>query len=209
MTMVIITETRRELKKQETRKKLLSTGIRLITERGIDAVTVEEIAALADVGKGTVYNYFRTKDDIVVAFQVEIERHVQARLARWTTAQGSLEEILTAFITYQFRLKRPHYKFVRIFLAQMFLRTEQLFPYILELQSVIDPPIRQLFESLQQRRLLRKDVDMPLLIHQFKTFHLGLTAAWAIEGPPWRGTLEVLPRQVSLFCQGLEERKRR
>ena len=207
--MVINVESRREQKKQETRRKLLATGIRLISERGLDAVTVEEIAALADVGKGTVYNYFNTKDDIVVAFQVEIERRVQARLARWTTAEGSLEEILTAFVRYQFRLKRPYYKFVRIFLSQMFLRTEQMFPYILELQTVIDPPIQQLFESLQLRRLLRKDVDMPLLIHQFKTFHLGLSAAWAIEGPPWRGTLEVLPRQVGLFCQGLEERKRR
>ena len=209
MTMVI-NESRREQKKHQTRTKLLATGIRLITERGLDAVTVEQIAALADVGKGTVYNYFNTKDDIVVAFQVEIERRVQGpprTLAPPPKARS--KEILTAFIRYQFRLKRPYYKFVRIFLSQMFLRTEQMFPSILEMQKVIDPPIQQLFELLQQRRLLRKDADMLLLIHQFKTFHLGLSAAWAIEGPPWRGTLEVLPRQVALFCQGLEERKRR
>lgn len=188
------------------REKLLSVAIPLFSERGIAAVTVDEIAAAADVGKGTVYNYFATKEDIVVAFLLEIERKVQARLERFSTAEGSLDKILTAFLRYQFRLKRPYYQFVRVFLAQMFTHTEQFTPYIAELQTVIDPPLRSLFTSLQNRGLLRDDVALQELVHQFKTMHLGLTCTWALEGPPWRQSEQRLPAQVRLFCQGFEGR---
>ena len=91
-----------------------------MTEQGFGDVTVEAIAIAADVGKGTIYNYFSTKEDIVVAFFVNLERGVQRKLAKWTSAENSLAGILTSFLEFQFRLKRPHYNFVRIFLTQMF-----------------------------------------------------------------------------------------
>ena len=47
-------------------------------EHGFGDVTVEHIADVADIGKGTIYNYFDTKEDIVVAFMVDVERKVQA-----------------------------------------------------------------------------------------------------------------------------------
>ena len=45
----------------------------LFSRRSLDAVTIDEIAAAADVGKGTIYNYFATKEDIVVAFMADLE----------------------------------------------------------------------------------------------------------------------------------------
>jgi AcrR family transcriptional regulator len=173
-------------------------------EQGFDRLTVEAIATAADVGKGTIYNYFRTKEDIVVAFFVELERSVQTELSQWTAGDGSLGEILTSFIEFQFRFKRPHYEFVRIFFTQMFARPDQMFPYVVELQAIIDAPIIQLFQSLQQRRLLRSDVAMDLLVLNFKTMHFGLSAVWAFEGPPWQSSSAALPAQVQLFCSGLE-----
>jgi AcrR family transcriptional regulator len=205
MTVVIKTPSRRERKKEETRKRVLDTAIRLMTQEGFDALTVEAIAVAADVGKGTIYNYFRTKEDIVVAFFVDLERRVQRRLAKWTPGDASLAEVLTSFLEYQFRLKRPHYKFVRIFFTQMFARPEQMYPYIVELQAIIDPPLIALFESLQGQRLLRRDAPMETLVLNFKTMHFGLSAVWALEGPPWRGASAALPGQVRLFCSGLEE----
>jgi AcrR family transcriptional regulator len=206
MTVVITALGRREQKKEETRKRLLGTAIRLMTEQGFDDLTVEAIAVAADVGKGTIYNYFRTKEDIVVAFFVDLERGVQSKLARWAPDEPSLAEILTSFLVFQFRLKRPHYKFVRIFFTQMFARPEQMYPYLVELQPVIDEPLIALFQSLQKRGLLRRDIPMDLLVLNFKTMHFGLSAIWALEGPPWKGASAALPAQVQLFCSGFQEK---
>ncbi len=207
MNKVIHSGSRRERKKEETRTRLLSTALTLLSETEFDALTVEAIADAADVGKGTIYNYFKTKEDIVVALFVDLERRVQNKVSKLSTDEHSLEKVLISFVRHQFRLKRPYIHFVRIFFTQMFARPEQMYPYIVELQAIIDPPLIRLFESLQKRHLLRRDIPMELLVLNFKTMHLGLSAIWALEGPPWRSTSETLPKQVSLFCSGLEVKK--
>src|SRR5215831_3775303 len=53
---------RRERKKDALRVQIVSTAIELFSARGIDDVRVEDIAEAADIGKGTIYNYFKTKE---------------------------------------------------------------------------------------------------------------------------------------------------
>ena len=77
MTAVtILGSSRRARKKAESRERILAAAIRIFSERGIEEATVDEIASAADVGKGTIYNYFQTKEEIVVAFLIGIEKQV-------------------------------------------------------------------------------------------------------------------------------------
>jgi AcrR family transcriptional regulator len=194
---------RRERKKVAVRSRIISTAVGLFSAHGIRDVTVEQIAETADVGKGTIYNYFATKEDIVVAFMVDCERAVQAKLDRFTSSKRRLDAILTDFVRSQFELKAPHHHFIRVFLAEMFSNTEQFLPYIVELQKVIDPPLEKLFRKLQDRGMIRADLSVSDLIMSFKTMHMGLTALWAIEGPPFRATEDVLKAQMKMFCEGI------
>ena len=47
---------RRERRKEETRRRLLTAAERLFHAKGFEATTVEEIAAAADIAKGTFFN---------------------------------------------------------------------------------------------------------------------------------------------------------
>jgi AcrR family transcriptional regulator len=204
MTMVIApTRSLRERKKAGVRTHIIAAAIELFSRNGISSVTVDQIAKAADVGKGTVYNYFAAKEDIVVAFMVEMEEKVQAKVRRFIERKGSLSTILVEFIRYQFHLKRPYYAFVRVFLGQMFTRTEQFLPYMVEMQKVIDPPLEQLFRGLRGRGMIRKDQHLADLMTSFKTIQLGLTGLWAVEGPPFRQTEKTLKHEIKLFCEGL------
>jgi AcrR family transcriptional regulator len=197
---------RRDRKKEATRIQIVKAGIELFSKHGIDAVTVDQIAEAADVGKGTIYNYFQTKEDVVVAFMVDLERTVQTRLRRAVSQMGPAETVLTDFIRQQFRLKKAYHAFVRVFFARMFLQTDAFLPYLVQMQTVIDPPLEELFRGLQQRGAIRQDVNLPSLIQVFKTMHLGVTAIWAIEGPPFRGAEQILAAEMKLFCEGLVTR---
>ena len=56
---------RRQRRANETRLRLFRCALQLFAERGLPNVTVEDITEAADVGKGTFFNYFETKDHIL------------------------------------------------------------------------------------------------------------------------------------------------
>ena len=201
----VIKQSRRERKKATARSQIIAAAIELFSRHGIENVTVEQIAEAADIGKGTVYNYFTTKEDIVVAFMADLERRVQAGLHRLAALAGPLDSILAEFVRQQFRRKQRYHKFVRVFLGQMFLHTDSFLPYMTEMQKAIDAPMEKLFRALQERGALRKDVNLSELVLVFKTMQLGLTALWAVEGPPFHGTEYILKQEIRLFCEGLKE----
>lgn len=163
---------------------------------------MDHIADVADIGKGTVYNYFQTKEDIVVAYMVELECKVQSRVSQLAASKKPVQTILEEFIRLQFRLKTPYHKFVRVFLAQMFARTAEFFPYMVEMQKIIDPPLVTLFQSLHARKLIRADLEISTLIQVFKTIHLGINAVWAIEGPRFAVRNIFSSKRSNYFAKG-------
>jgi AcrR family transcriptional regulator len=56
---------RRERRAAETRVRLFRSALALIAEHGLANVTVEDITEAADVGKGTFFNYFPSKDHVL------------------------------------------------------------------------------------------------------------------------------------------------
>jgi AcrR family transcriptional regulator len=59
------------------RRRVLIAAERLFAERGIDGVTMDDVAAAAGVGKGTLYRRFATKAGLGVALLDERERALQ------------------------------------------------------------------------------------------------------------------------------------
>lgn len=59
--------TRRERRREETRKRIFETALNLFAKHGFNKVTVEQITEAADVGKGTFFNYFPTKEHMFLA----------------------------------------------------------------------------------------------------------------------------------------------
>jgi AcrR family transcriptional regulator len=54
-------------RQRRNRDALIAAARDIMTEKGVDAATMLEIAARADVGAGTVYNYFKSKDELAIA----------------------------------------------------------------------------------------------------------------------------------------------
>jgi len=72
---------RRERKKQETRRRLVEAALRLFREHGYKTTTVEKIAEAADVAKSTFFNYFETKDAILPALAEQRLQQIENELS--------------------------------------------------------------------------------------------------------------------------------
>jgi AcrR family transcriptional regulator len=65
----------RERKKLATRLALHEAALRLVADRGLESVSVDDIAARADVSPRTFFNYFSSKDDAVVGLDPAGPQH--------------------------------------------------------------------------------------------------------------------------------------
>src|SRR5580765_6040248 len=65
---VPVLASRRERRSADIRERLFRSALGLFAQKGFAETTVEDITEAADVGKGTFFNYFPSKDHVLLAF---------------------------------------------------------------------------------------------------------------------------------------------
>lgn len=73
---------RQQRRRELTRSRLLEAARTLFAERGVESVGLHEVTQRADLGTGTMYNYFPSKDALVEALLSESIETVGQRLDR-------------------------------------------------------------------------------------------------------------------------------
>lgn len=72
----------RDRKKRQVRHRIIRAAAELFAEKGMAETTMEEVAASSEVSVGTVYNYFGTKNALLLAgVEEETEKMVSAGMA--------------------------------------------------------------------------------------------------------------------------------
>ena len=85
---------RRERHRAQTRDRLYRAALDLFAQRGFLETTVEDITEAADVGKGTFFNYFRTKEHILAEFGGERVAAVERALEKARTTDGPVMDVI-------------------------------------------------------------------------------------------------------------------
>src|ERR1700746_2069636 len=86
---------RRERRAAETRLRLFRCALQLFAQRGFPNVTVEDITEAADVGKGTFFNYFASKDDVLgVMAEIQLGK-VREALQQARAGKGAIQVTLS------------------------------------------------------------------------------------------------------------------
>jgi AcrR family transcriptional regulator len=84
--------------RDDKRQRILAAATAVFAERDFHQVKVDEVASRAGVGKGTLYLYFPTKDDLhEVALRASLER-VAAEVERAAEADLPLEDALREIV---------------------------------------------------------------------------------------------------------------
>jgi AcrR family transcriptional regulator len=96
-----MTETTND-KKQNRRQEILNAAARVFADRGYAAATCDEIAEQADVSKGTLYNYFKSKQDLFTQLFLTSVAQDEATIDGVIAQPGTAREKLEAVLGYWF-----------------------------------------------------------------------------------------------------------
>src|SRR5580704_10742209 len=85
---------RRERRRIETRERIYRAALRIFAQRGYLDTTVEDITEAADVGKGTFFNYFPTKEHVLATYGDERLAAIEVALKKARSAKHSVLAVL-------------------------------------------------------------------------------------------------------------------
>ncbi|PTQ72002.1 TetR/AcrR family transcriptional regulator [Celeribacter persicus] len=80
-------------RQRRNRAALIAAAREIMAEKGVDAATMLEIAERADVGAGTVYNYFKSKDELAVAVLESLMHELAMRIETVTDTFGDPAQV--------------------------------------------------------------------------------------------------------------------
>ncbi len=169
---------RRERHRTEIRERLFRSALRLFAERGYLETTVEDITEAADVGKGTFFNYFRTKEHVLATFGAERLASVERALDR--AKAGPVLPVLRELASDL----AGHYTENPALLRAIYAAHASCAPVRAELHKRLQTGRRllaEIFAIAQQRGELRRDIPATELARLTQVVLLGITLAWALH----------------------------
>lgn len=98
--------------------EILKAAVDLISERGFERTTVDEIAARANVGKGTIYLYFENKEKIFIAILENGIQAIMRRMDEILNESGDFRQRLEAMLMEHLRFAEDHREFYKVFIKE-------------------------------------------------------------------------------------------
>lgn len=175
-------EGRRSRRAAETRKRLFRTAMALFAEKGFTNVTVEEITEAADVGKGTFFNYFPSKDHVLgVMAEIQLGKVHEAakRASGKQDTRAVLHRMAVGLIEEPGRSPQLARAVISSFLASEVVRN------LLQEQLAVG---RAMMAEIVARGQIRGEIDGALkkdsVARQFQQALMGMILLWSLHGEP-------------------------
>ncbi len=191
---------RMEKKKEQTRLKLIEVALKLFAEQGFAATTMEQIAAVADVAKGTLYNHFPSKEDIVAAYVQTVNKQarpaIEDLLGNLPDTRSRLLNVLLQAFDW-FELNRE------LLVAYIVFRLQNLAKNLPEPEerSGFTVILAMIFRQGQRDGEIRRDVAAEYLADSFNMIYFKTLSDW-LNKPDEYPLHEQLARDIELFLDG-------
>jgi TetR/AcrR family transcriptional regulator, cholesterol catabolism regulator len=137
---------RRERHKLEVYRRIHEAAVNLFRQRGYDATTVEQIAERADVAKGTVFNYFPSKESLLHALSADIHLKLLEELGTADSWSGPARRQVARLLDALARLAEEDRVVFRLVLGQNlreFWRDAQQDPLSQHVQTSVRVALRR------------------------------------------------------------------
>ncbi len=178
--------------------------MRIFAEKGFAEATVEDITNAADVGKGTFFNYFPSKEHILIAFS-DMQ---MGKLERFVEIARNGKEPMRAFFRAMSRemtsepAKKPD---VMRALLQANLSSVSVRNLMRERNARGEQLLAEIMQIGQDRDELRRDVSALEMARVFRQMTFGTMLLWSVYGDD--SLAERLNRAIDILWTGFIPRE--
>jgi AcrR family transcriptional regulator len=173
------TANRRERHSAERRERLFHAALDLFARKGFAETTVEDITNAADLGKGTFFNYFPSKDHILLAFGEMQLGKLQLAVAEARTTNEPMPVFLRSLGARMTQEPMRNPSIVRI-LLQAFLSNSPVRESMLDLQNRVIAIHSEMIRLGQDRGEIRDDLKPEVIAHVFRQTIFGTLLIWSL-----------------------------
>jgi AcrR family transcriptional regulator len=192
-------------KAEETRNRILDAALELFRERGFAQTTMRDVASAAGVATGAAYYYYRSKEELVLAFYVRTDEEMREAFAKALAASKTLEKRMRGLIEAKFTQFAQHRALLTALLKAGVDPRDPLSPFGEETRMVRDENI-----AWYARALEGSDVKLPADIaphvpRLLWLYHMGIIYFWITdESPGQQRTQRLLDATLDLVVSLLK-----
>ena len=199
---------KRDANKEVTRRKILDAALELFQEQGLEGTTTKQISRRAGIAEGTLFNYFKTKEDLALYFfQKETSDLVDWFHSNPRLKKAALPEKLFAIIHRQLEYIEPYEDFIGAVFFRALQPSSKLSPLSLESQELRIKYlkfVREILSDAEDKGEIPPTGDIGA--YAFGLYYMGIVLHWLHD--PSRGkqkTLALLDRSLKLASKLLRQ----
>lgn len=195
----------RDDKKREKRAAILKAATSVFSKEGFHKARIEDIAIAAGIGKGTLYQYFNSKQDL---FKDMIKDGINSfvdKLKEDMQGETECEEVFKSILESSFSFMQKNVDISKLMIAHPISVDENLVRWIYDKKSEVIDIIANVIEKYIKLKEF-KPVDSHIAAHEFFGMIISLMGDNVFRNKQY-DVLEISEAAVKIYLYGLSAKK--
>ena len=147
---------KREIKRERKREKILEAAAELFSTKHYHEVMMDDVAKLISVAKGTVYNYFTSKEELYFTIMHTRMENLLSLLKQKIESEKNSIDSLRAFVVHLYMFMMKHQKFFLIYQRETLNGNNSFCEDLISLEKQIKQMIMQIISRGEKEGIFRK-----------------------------------------------------
>ncbi|CAM3139792.1 TetR/AcrR family transcriptional regulator [Filibacter tadaridae] len=161
----------------DRRQEILEAAAKSFSLFGYKATTMDQVAKIANVGKGTIYTFFANKEDLFNAIVVKLINEMRAEADSVAVEGASFEKNAHARLMQMLKFRETHQLYAKLIDEEKELRT----PAVKEVLETIEKEIVSYIKEKMEKVIAKgelKPCDTELVAYLLFKSYLALIVDW-------------------------------
>jgi TetR/AcrR family fatty acid metabolism transcriptional regulator len=189
-------------KKKVKRQVIIDAAIEVFSRNGFQNSTISQIARKANVAEGTIYQYFRNKEDLFFSIPIDKTKEFYNELELHLEGIHGAENKIRKFVWYYLYHLQENPEYARALMLEMRVNRNFAKAKAFEAYRPLTHKILEIIEEGQEEGIIRNDTNKYMIRHLILGILEHIVTRWLLKGEKG-DLLDQYNEAVELLIQGI------